>query len=249
MTDLFDDFEDDELNNEENEVEVDETQEAEISETEEAEEAPAQEPVRTEVATQSETMVPLAAIMEEREKAKVAKARAEQLEAQLAEYQKRQSDSEIPDPVLDPERYNQFMFAQQQQFAQQAIIDDRFERSAQSATQKYGAEKIAELRVWAGEMEAKDPNWAALALSQSDPVEWALSQREQQSKIDAYLNDPEAFILAEIEKRGLVAAQAATQTTTQTTTASNKPAPKSISGAKSRSTTDGESDDYGSLFD
>lgn len=114
--------------------------------------------------------VPLAAMLDTRDKLKAA-------EAELARYRAAQQQPvEMPDPYEDPEG---FQAAQQAQVNSQLYqMNLRF--SERLATVQHGPEKVAAARDWAFQKCAEDPHFNAKVLASDDPFGIAISEYERE---------------------------------------------------------------------
>jgi hypothetical protein len=116
--------------------------------------------------------VPLAAMLDTRDKLKAA-------EAELARYRAAQQQTqpvEMPDPYEDPEG---FQAAQQAQVNSQLYqMNLRF--SERLATVQHGPEKVAAARDWAFQKCAEDPHFNAKVLASDDPFGIAISEYERE---------------------------------------------------------------------
>lgn len=170
-------------------------------------EAPEPEPVTPEVQTERPPeepkpgYVPLAAMMDERDKRKAAEDRANRLE------QAQQSAPQaIPDAYDDPEGYLAF----QQQHLQQALQQQKMELSHHWAVEKYGKDGVEEARNWALEKAQKDPGFRAMLEAempmQAMPFDWIVQQHKRNglySQLPTDVSSLDELIEREIAKRGL----------------------------------------------
>jgi hypothetical protein len=101
-----------------------------------------EEPATPPVAQEADKGVPLVALLDEREKRHQAAREADELRRELAALKAQAQPKAKPIDVLeDPEGFAR----QQQQMLQQAILDDRLERSRYMAVEKHGEAKINEV--------------------------------------------------------------------------------------------------------
>lgn len=112
--------------------------------------------------------VPIAAMMDERDKRKT-------LEAELAQLRNAQAPSNTPTFLDDPDG---FVAYQQQQVAQQ-LAEQRFAMSDMFARQQHGPEAVEKAMTWANERAASDPIFAAGYMQQQNPVDWIVRQHKQ----------------------------------------------------------------------
>lgn len=116
--------------------------------------------------------VPIAAMMDERDRRKA-------LEAELARYRQQQEAQPALDPLDDPAGFA----AHQQQLVQQAIINDRFERSNEDAIEKYGEETVKAAVDWAAERGRTNPGFAAEYMSKPRPIHWIVQQHKREETL------------------------------------------------------------------
>ncbi len=172
---------------------------------------PAPEPVATpepepeQPAEKREGFVPIAAMLDERDKRKAAEAERLALQEQL---KTRETPQTIPDPFDDPEGYHQ----QQQAQLQQALTAQRFQTSELIAKQAHGAEAVDAAAIWAEDKAKADPSFAARYMREAHPIDWIVQQHKRDglvSQIPTDVNSLDEFIEREIAKRGLTAPIAA----------------------------------------
>jgi hypothetical protein len=140
-------------------------------------------------------MVPIAALLDERDKRKAAEARIKTQEAPQVV---------IPDPYDDPEGYYQHTQSQ----IDQSRVTQRFETSELIAKQAHGAEVVDAAATWAQEKAKADPSFAAMYMRESHPIEWIVQQHKRDglySQIPQDVTSLDEFIEREIAKRGLTA--------------------------------------------
>lgn len=147
-------------------------------EAEAVEPEPATPEVQTQAAPEERQpgFVPLAAMMDERDRRKAAEERANQLEqAQQAAAQAQT----IPDAYDDPEGYLAF----QQQHLQQALQQQKMQMSHHWAVEKYGNDGVEEARTWALEKAQKDPGFRAMLEAEMPmqvmPFDWIVQQHKR----------------------------------------------------------------------
>lgn len=133
--------------------------------------------------------VPLAVLLDERDKAKAAKQEAERLRQQLAEYEARQTPQHIPDPYEDPQGYQSWA---QAQFQQQAF-NMRAEMSGRFAEQKFGKETVEKAIAWAQEQGRVDPFLGQRVQASQSPVEFVVEQFQREQFFKQYGSDPSAL--------------------------------------------------------
>jgi len=129
-------------------------------------EAPPPEPVAPEPVEpqQDGRFVPLAAVLDERDKRKA-------LEARIAEFERNQQaqPQTAPDPFDDPTGFRDSVKA-----------EIRLEMSDRFARQKYGDDDTQKAIDWAMERAQADPSIAISFARQADPVGWLVQQHRQQ---------------------------------------------------------------------
>ena len=144
--------------------------------------------------------VPIGAVLDEREKRKA-------LEIELAQYRQQQTQQAAPDPFDDPQGFA----AHQQGLVQQAIIQDRFERSNEDAVEKYGEDKVKEAAEWAAARAQSNPAFASEYMGKTRPVQWIVQQHQREALMSE-IGDPsklDDWFAREAAKRGY-AVQSAT---------------------------------------
>lgn len=203
-----------------------EAQDAEVVETpapapEPVAEAPEPEPVTPEVQTERPPeepkpgYVPLAAMMDERDKRKAAEERAARLEQAQQEASQQRV---IPDPYDDPDGFKKAVL----QEAEQRRIADRFEDDAEDCKEKFGEDKLNAATQWATEKAQSDPSFAVSYMNQRKPITWIIKQHQQSADIADYSTDPVAFAKRILEQHGQQIAPAAVAPVAATL----QPAPK-----------------------
>lgn len=137
--------------------------------------------------------VPIAALMDERDRRKAAEQRAQQFE------QQRQPQS-APNPYDDPDGYA----AHQQSLVQQAILADRFERSNEDAIEKFGEDTVKSAIEWAQSRAGTNPSFAAEYMSKPRPIHWIVQQHKRDALLSEIGDNPDDWFAREAVKRGLV---------------------------------------------
>lgn len=141
--------------------------------------APEPEPTQPEV-TPAEPQrpeagfVPIAALLEERDKRK-------QYEDQVRSFQASQQPpaQNRPDPYDDPEGYDRAI----DQRMQQALFAERFSTSEYLAKEKYGEEKVNAAGEWATEQANSNPAFLAEFSSQRFPLMWVVQQHQRNAML------------------------------------------------------------------
>lgn len=126
--------------------------------------------------------VPLAAVLDEREKRQAAERRAQALERQIAE---RTATQEAPSIYDDPEGYQRDVDARLA--ASQYQI--REEMSGRFAVQLHGQEALDAAKAWGHEAAKGDPTFGTRFMNQADPFAWLIAEHKR----DTISRDPEAF--------------------------------------------------------
>ena len=140
-------------------------------------------PVATPVAQPEPGHVPLAAMLEERDKRKA-------LEEQIRALQSKQPVPDIPDVLEDPEGY---AAALNQQF-QQRDYQTRLHFSEQLASVKHGADTLAKAKEWGVAKCDQDPHFNSRVASAVDPYEIVVGEYlKDQITSKVTLSDFEAF--------------------------------------------------------
>lgn len=123
--------------------------------------------------------VPIAAIMDERDKRK-------DLERQIAELRSQNEVPAAPDPYDDPQAYSAYMRGE----LDKALQAQKVDMSWQFAVSQHGEEGVTKAREWALEKAQKDPGFRAQLdtefATQAMPIEWVVQQHrasEQMGKL------------------------------------------------------------------
>lgn len=142
--------------------------------------------------------VPIAAMMDERDRRKA-------LEAELAQFKQQKPAPNAPDPYDDPQGFA----AYQHSLVQEAIVKDRFERSHEDAVEKHGEETVQSALQWAQERATANPAFAAEYMSKTRPIQWIVQQHKREADLADYSKDPVAFARRILEAHGQVSAPVA----------------------------------------
>lgn len=160
--------------------------------------------------------IPIAAMMDERDKRKAAEARLAQLE------QQQQQAPAAPNPFDDPDGYAEH----QARMVEERLTQERFAMSDMFARQQHGAETVEKAVEWASARAASDPAFAMSYMRQQNPIDWIV----QQHKRDALLSDIgdvsklDDWFAREAAKRGYAAVGAPVAATGDLPVAQPKPA-------------------------
>lgn len=117
----------------------------------------------------------------------------------------KQPEQPEADPYDDPRGFREEMT---RQFETQRV-QDRLDFSYQLASDKHGAEKVEESRLWALERAKTQPGFGLELDQQKHPMEWIVQQHAKSQDLTAYEADPIAFARAILEKHGQVPVTAA----------------------------------------
>lgn len=231
MTDNLDDFFEQPSPEEETNTEIaPEAIEEQAEETSTEVTEPVTEP--TSEPEQRQNHIPVAALQEEREKARIAREEAEQLRQRLAQIESAQQAQNRPDPFDDPAGYHSFMAQEMRREMKAEMALQNLNQSKERAIAKYGAAEIDQLADWAGARAQIDPNFESTIFMQHDPVEWLIEQRKRSDLLKSFEADPDAYVRQRALELGL--AEAATQAPAQATSARKPTGPVSLNNAKSR---------------
>lgn len=162
--------------------------------------------------------IPIAALMDERDKRKAAEERLKVLEARQAEQPK------TPDPYDDPQGFA----AYQESKVQQAVLANKFEMSDVIAKQAHGEEAVNAASEWAMEKAKADPTFAAQYMREAHPIDWIVRQHKRDgiySQLPTDISSLDEFIEREIAKRSQTAPAAVTAPVVAMDTTAKKPAP------------------------
>ena len=194
-------------------IEVAETVETPIAAPEAAVETPPVIEAKPEVKPEP-GHVPMAALLDERDKRKA-------LESRLAEFERMQAP-QAPDPNLDPVAWQQH----QLQGVHQAVIDTRLNMSEVAAKRHYGAELTEAAKTWALDQFQANPAFQAQVLNNPDPYDYAITayQRDQIAS-QVTVDDFKAFSAWKTAQAQVAAAPAATP--------QSAPVPRSIASTPS----------------
>jgi len=114
--------------------------------------------------------IPIAALMDERDKRRSLEERIRQFESQQQPVQ-----PEMPDPYDSPAEFA----AAQQALVDQRITQVRFEMSDRFAKQAHGEEKVSQAVEWARAKAEADPVFAAGYMRDPDPIGWIVKQHDR----------------------------------------------------------------------
>jgi len=193
-------------------------------------------------------MVPLSALLAERQRAQAAAQERADFEAKLRELEARVSQSNRPDPYVDPDGYEAYLQAQvtrqvearlhaerEEQHRQQvaAQAQNMFHNFATTVVQ-HDPEEVRAALDYAAARAAVGPEgeaWGNEALAQPDPILWINEQRNRHAQFEEYVRDPQGFLARKAAEMGFAtAAPAAVAPQPQMATAA---APRSLASVGS----------------
>lgn len=153
------------------------TEEAPEPQPEPAQEAPAEPEAAEPEAKPEPQNVPLGAMLDERDKRNAEKARADRLEAELAQMRAQQQPQQVPDRWEDPDGFD----AYQDQKIQQALYQQNLRWSERIATTEHGKETVEQAKTWGIDRCNTDPYFNAKVAASPDPVGFVVNEwkREQ----------------------------------------------------------------------
>lgn len=126
--------------------------------------------------------VPIAVMLDARDRAKAAEAELERMRAQ------QQPQAETPDPMADPEGYASF----QEERVSRALQNVTLNTSERFARKEHGQETVETAKAWALQRFAADPLYHQQILNDPDPYERVVTdwRREQ---VFSEVKDPKEF--------------------------------------------------------
>lgn len=159
-------------------------------------EAPTAETPNPEPAPQDkgDKIVPLAALLDERDKRKAAEARIAALEAAKPQAEQ----AAIPDPYDDPEGYTAFI----NNAVQQQALAVKIDISEEMAKTAHGEDAVEAAKEWALEQAAANPAFKQSFLTARHPMDWVVRQHQQARDLELYSKDPVAFARSILERNG-----------------------------------------------
>lgn len=173
--------------------------------------AAAPEPAKPEAPKPEPGYVPIAGLLDEREKRQAAERRYAELE---------ERHKQAPSVPADPEQLAAYLNDQNQR----ALTSGRFDVSETLATQTHGEAMVKEAMEWGMQRATESPAFAAEYMRQKHPIDWAVRQHKKE-KLVSELGDDEATQKAYIERRarelGLI--PSASPTPAQPTPAAQQP--------------------------
>lgn len=133
--------------------------------------------------------VPLAVLLDEREKRKEFERKVREFEEREAKRQAEAAPQAIPDPYEDPQGYQSYV----QHQVQQQAFNLRTEMSGRFAEQKYGKETVEKAIAWAQEQGRIDPTLGQRVSLHQSPVEFVVEQFNREQFFKQYGSDPSAL--------------------------------------------------------
>ena len=155
-----------------------------------AEAAPEPEAAQPEIAppaVHQDRNVPLAAMLDERDKRKAAERERDELRAAQAA---RQSPAEVPDPYDDPDGFKAHIG---EQLANQAL-SQRFDISETMARDKHGDDVVTAAMEWGANRAQTNPGFRDEFLSQKNPIDWVVRQQKRDATLADVGDDPDAYV-------------------------------------------------------
>lgn len=128
--------------------------------------------------------IPIAALLDEREKRRKAEERAAALEAQNRRPQ------QTPSVQDDPEAFAQYI----QNLTERASVSSRFDVSETLATEKHGEDTVKAAMQWGMERSQQSPAFAAEYLKQKHPIDWAVRQHKREKLVSDIGDDADAWV-------------------------------------------------------
>lgn len=183
---------------------------------------------QAEVQQQQPGYVPLAVVLDEREKRQKLDRELEETRRQLAQFQKLQETGEAPTIYDDPIAYQQSIEArlEAQAFQIREQMSERF------TAQVHGQEALEAAKQWGIEAAKSDPFFKQRFVSQADPFGWLIAEQQR----DLIAKDPTAFARKWAEENGYApTSQQAQQPAPVQPVARPAAPPRSIASAPSSS--------------
>lgn len=116
--------------------------------------------------------VPIAVVLDTRDKLKAA-------EAELAQYRAQQQPQQVPDPIEDPEG----SAAYQQALTQQAVLNSKLDISEDLARDKHGDATVDAAKDWALQKFSQSPAYQAEVLSQRNPYAYVVKEYQKEQTL------------------------------------------------------------------
>ena len=154
---------------------------------------PAPQVTETAPPPRDDKFVPLAAMLDERDKRKA-------LEAELAQFRasQPQETATVPDPYDDPAGYNAFVA----DMTNRAALAVKFDLSEDMAVGVHGEEAVNAAKEWGAQKAQSDPSFQRDFLAARNPIDWVVRQHRQADDLALYQRDPVAFAKAILERNG-----------------------------------------------
>ena len=206
----------------------------------------------TETSAKEPTTVPIAALLDTRDKLKDEKRRADEAEQRLAQYenaQRNQQQTSFPDPYDDPDAYRVAITKE----IEDRFVATRMNDSRADAIEKHGEELTQKSIDWAVERVNSDPTFEAKAIAQRNPVEWIIQEHKRHAELSDFQTDREAFIRREAAKLGIGTTELSQVSQTTTPNGVKNTAPRSLatvpSATKNGTTDIDHTELFNSIFD
>ena len=141
--------------------------------------------------------VPIAAMLDERDRRK-------QAEAQLQQFQSQQQPARMPDPLDDPEGWN----SHQEARMADALTAQKFQMSEVMAKQAHGEEVVQQAGDWAAHRAQADPAflmaWQHALRNEPHPIDWIVRQHKRDAIVSAVGDAPslDDWFTQEAARRG-----------------------------------------------
>ena len=211
------------------------------------------EKVIEETTEREPTSVPIAALLDTRDKLKDEKRRADEAERRLAEYQSSQanqhSQASFPDPYDDPEGYRAAIIKD----VEDRFIAQKMTSSRAHSIEKHGEELTHKAIEWAVERANSDPSFEAKIIANDAPVEWIIREHNRHAELSEFETDREAFIRREAAKLGIGTTDQTIVPQTSTPNGVKNTAPRSLatvtSATKNASNEFDLTESFNSIFD
>ncbi len=130
--------------------------------------------------------IPIAALLDTRDKLKAAEARANQLEQEQAQYRASQQQPQaMPDMFDDEAGYQRFIANQ----IHQVSLNTRLDLSEDMARGKYDDATVDQARDWVLSQNQSNPGFVQQVLSSRNPYEFAVKEHRRVQALDK-LSDP-----------------------------------------------------------
>lgn len=153
--------------------------------------APAPTPEATPADPQQPAFVPIAALLDERDKRQAADARAQRLEQWRQQEEEKARRQPPPDRYADPEAYE----AHRDQQIEAVLYNQNLRMSERLAVMEHGQEVVAAVKAWYDTASAQDPHFDQKVRGSPDPYAVVIAEWKRQqflNKVDP--GEYEAFL-------------------------------------------------------